>query len=284
MSLRHVEKDSQFFKGSVAENINRGKSGDRVADVISPRPTSSPRPRLSSSPRPTAATTATPSAVSRDVKNTAAIGSATHQSTFSALLLAAKSVSVSVPVPAMSAVEMADLAPSPPSSSSSSSRISVLADCSSVSPDVLDAALEAGAHDFITHLERGYDSPVYGEEREGQGQGEGEGLSAGQRQLLGIARSLIRRPPVLLLDDVAAVLEGEEQAAVDATVCALKNVRNSEGSTIVTSTKLSSVSHADRIVVLVAGRITQQGTHSQLMDVPGWYSDQWTKELTTQSS
>ena len=276
MTVRHVEKNSQFFNGSIAENINRGKSGDRVF-VISPRPIS-PRPRLTSSPRPTATSTATPSAA-RAEKNTA-MGSATRQSTFSALLLAARSVSVSVPT--VSSVEMADLAPPSSSSPSSSSRISVLADCSSVSPDVLDAALEAGAHDFIAHLERGYDSSVYGEEKEGGGGG--GVLSAGQRQLLGIARSLIRRPPVLLLDDVAASLEGVEQAAVEATVSALKNVRNSESSTVVTSSKLSSVSHADRIVVLVAGRIVQQGTHTQLMDVPGWYADQWTRELMTQSS
>lgn len=272
-----------------------------MSAVVSPRPTS-PRPWLTSSPRPIAIVSAagtgtvTPSAVrAARNKNTATVasGSATHQSTFSALLHAARTVSVSVNVSTVSAVEMADLSPPSPSSPSSSSRLSVLADCSSVSPDVLDAAAEAGAHDFITHLEKGYETPVCREESGGeadksegetQREGGGEVLSTGQRQLLGIARSLIRRPPVLLLDDVAAVLEGEEQAAVEATMRDLKNVRSSEGSTVVTSSRLSSVWHADRIVVLVAGRIAQQGTHSQLMDVPGWYADQWAKELMAHNS
>ena len=153
MSLRHVEKASQFFSGTIAENINRGKSGDRVSAVVSPRPTS-PRPWLTSSPRPIAIVSAagtgtvTPSAVrAARNKNTATVasGSATHQSTFSALLHAARTVSVSVNVSTVSAVEMADLSPPSPSSPSSSSRLSVLADCSSVSPDVLDAAELQGA-------------------------------------------------------------------------------------------------------------------------------------------
>jgi ABC-type multidrug transport system fused ATPase/permease subunit len=103
-------------------------------------------------------------------------------------------------------------------------------------------------------------------------------LTAAQRQLIGLSRSLMRNPPLLLLDDITAGLEGEEELSVVASLSAVKLMRSSGDTTIVVSSKLSSIVHADSIVVVVGGKIVQRGTHQHLLASPGWYVDQWSRE------
>jgi ABC-type multidrug transport system fused ATPase/permease subunit len=149
-----------------------------------------------------------------------------------------------------------------------------LADCSHVSPDIIQASSAAGAHEFINQLELGYDTVMEGAEAETRDRP----LTSAQRQLIGLSRSLMRNPPLLLLDDITAGLEGEEELSVVASLSAVKLMRSSGDTTIVVSSKLSSIVHADSIVVVMGGKIVQRGNHQHLLASPGWYADEWSRE------
>ena len=122
-------------------------------------------------------------------------------------------------------------------------------------PERLRAALtSANALDFVNALLGGVDAYV----------GEGGGkLSGGQRQRLSIARALYKDPPVLILDEATSALDTESEQAVQSAIDLLMKGRTS----LVIAHRLSTVRHADRIVVLDAGRIVEQGTHNELMQI-----------------
>jgi subfamily B ATP-binding cassette protein MsbA len=122
-------------------------------------------------------------------------------------------------------------------------------------PDRLQAALtSANALDFVNALPGGLDAHV----------GEGGGkLSGGQRQRLSIARALYKDPPVLILDEATSALDTESEQAVQSAIDRLMKGRTS----LVIAHRLSTVRHADRIVVLDSGRIVEQGTHRALMQI-----------------
>ena len=125
---------------------------------------------------------------------------------------------------------------------------------------VRDAARLAGADDFISQMPDGYDSPV-GDH--------GSALSGGQRQRISIARAILRNPPILLLDEATSALDTASQQAVQQSLDNLMQGRT----TIVIAHRLSTISNADIIVVLDHGRIVEQGTHSQLLDLHGTYAE-----------
>ncbi|WP_142742177.1 MULTISPECIES: type I secretion system permease/ATPase [Xanthomonas translucens group] len=120
---------------------------------------------------------------------------------------------------------------------------------------VIHAAKLAGAHDFIVALPEGYDTRV-GEH--------GTGLSGGQRQRIAIARALIGNPRILILDEATSALDYESEHAVMNNMRAICKGRT----VLIIAHRLSTVRHANRIVVVEKGRIVESGSHGELVDRP----------------
>jgi ABC-type multidrug transport system fused ATPase/permease subunit len=118
--------------------------------------------------------------------------------------------------------------------------------------EIRAAAHAAGAHDFIAALPHGYATPI-GER--------GAMLSGGQRQRLSIARAFLKDAPVLILDEPTSALDAETEAML---LNALRRLMRGR-TTLIIAHRLSTVRHADRIVVLQAGRIVESGTHADLL-------------------
>jgi ATP-binding cassette subfamily B protein len=125
--------------------------------------------------------------------------------------------------------------------------------------EVEAAAKAAHAHDFIMALPEGYGSDL-GER--------GVRLSGGQRQRLAIARAILKNPPLLLLDEATSALDAESERVVQSALEAAMQNRT----TLVIAHRLATVQRADRIVVLDAGRIIDQGTHTELVARGGLYA------------
>ncbi|XP_039658996.1 ATP-binding cassette sub-family B member 9-like [Perca fluviatilis] len=123
---------------------------------------------------------------------------------------------------------------------------------------VVQAAIEANAHDFITSLSTGYGTNV-GEK--------GTQLSGGQKQRVAIARALIRNPRVLILDEATSALDAESEHIVQK---ALNNIMQ-ERTVLVIAHRLSTVEKADNIIVIDRGHVAEQGSHSQLIASGGLY-------------
>ena len=125
--------------------------------------------------------------------------------------------------------------------------------------DVVAAAKAANAHDFIMALPQGYDTDI------GQ---RGVKLSGGQKQRLTIARAFLKNPPVLIFDEATSALDNESERAVQQALLGLSRGRT----TLVIAHRLSTVRHADRILVLTRDGIVEEGTHDQLMAAGGVYA------------
>ncbi|MEX2364358.1 MAG: ATP-binding cassette domain-containing protein, partial [Balneolaceae bacterium] len=125
--------------------------------------------------------------------------------------------------------------------------------------EIIQAAKDANAHEFIMETEFGYDSRI-GEK--------GVKLSGGQRQRLAIARAILRNPAILLLDEATSSLDSESEAQVQEALYRLMKNRT----TFVIAHRLSTVQHADRILVLNEGEIIEEGTHVELIEQKGLYS------------
>jgi ATP-binding cassette subfamily B protein len=134
-------------------------------------------------------------------------------------------------------------------------------------PDASDADVEAaaratGAHDMIMGLSGGYGHEIA--ER-------GRNLSAGQRQLIALARAQLADPAILLLDEATAALDLAAEAAVNHAIAELTAART----TIVVAHRLTTAARADRIVVLDSGGIAETGTHGDLLAADGTYAALW---------
>ena len=123
----------------------------------------------------------------------------------------------------------------------------------------MPAAKAAYAHEFIMGFELGYDSPC-GEH--------GMQLSGGQRQRIAIARAFLKDAPIILLDEATSALDSESEQAIHKALRTLCEGRT----TIVIAHRLSTVQRADRIIVMVDGKIVQSGTFSELNSAPGVFS------------
>lgn len=124
------------------------------------------------------------------------------------------------------------------------------------------AAKAAEAHDFILQLPNGYDT-VVGER--------GQKLSGGQRQRVSIARAVLKDPPVLILDEATSAVDNETEAAIQRSMQVITRGRT----TLVVAHRLSTIVNADRIYVLDQGRVSEVGSHTQLLADNGIYASLW---------
>ncbi|MFK7695775.1 ABC transporter ATP-binding protein [Paenibacillus sp. HJGM_3] len=124
--------------------------------------------------------------------------------------------------------------------------------------EIIHAAKLAKAHDFIMELPEGYDT-IVGER--------GMGLSGGQKQRIAIARALLKNPKILILDDATSAVDMETEHEIQAGFRELMKGRT----TFIIAHRISSLKHADEILVLDEGRTVQRGTHEELLREPGRY-------------
>ncbi|MGY4690535.1 ABC transporter ATP-binding protein [Salibacterium sp. K-3] len=124
--------------------------------------------------------------------------------------------------------------------------------------EVTAAAKAANAHDFIEELSQGYDTPV-GER--------GVKLSGGQKQRIAIARVFLKNPPMLIFDEATSALDLESEHLIQEAMETLARDRT----TFIVAHRLSTITHADRIVVVENGEIVEDGSHQELMKQNGSY-------------
>ena len=139
--------------------------------------------------------------------------------------------------------------------------------------EIIEAAKIAGAHDFIVTLENGYDQNV------GEG---GNLLSVGQKQLISLARAVLARPELFIMDEATSSVDTLTEALIQRGMEALMKGRTS----FIIAHRLSTIRRANRIIVIENGKIAEQGTHSELLRFGGHYyrlyTQQFRHELETQ--
>ena len=135
--------------------------------------------------------------------------------------------------------------------------------------EVMDACRYVNADSFINKLERGLDEPV--RER-------GNNFSAGQRQLLSFARTIIHKPSVIILDEATANIDTETELLIQDSLEKIKNI----GTMLIVAHRLSTIQHADNIIVLSGGVIQEMGSHQELLHRKGQYYQLYTLQFNKQ--
>ena len=135
--------------------------------------------------------------------------------------------------------------------------------------EVMEACRYVNADSFINKLEAGLDEPV--RER-------GNNFSAGQRQLLSFARTIIHKPAVMILDEATANIDTETEILIQDSLEKMKNI----GTMLIVAHRLSTIQHADNIILLSHGKIVEQGNHQQLLQLGGRYHQLYTLQYNKQ--
>jgi len=144
--------------------------------------------------------------------------------------------------------------------------------CLGASDDEVEAAARlAGAHDFIMSFEKGYDSEV------GEG---GNLLSTGQKQLISLARAVLAQPEIFIMDEATSSVDTLTEALIQKGMENLMQGRTS----FVIAHRLSTIRRADRIIVIDKGRITEMGTHNELLRLRGHYYNLYTRQFRHEMS
>ena len=123
---------------------------------------------------------------------------------------------------------------------------------------IIDACKYVNADTFINKLENGLDEEV--RER-------GNNFSAGQRQLLSFARTILHKPSVMILDEATANIDTETEILIQDSLTRMMKI----GTMLVVAHRLSTIQHADNIILLSHGKIMEQGTHNELLQQKGRY-------------
>jgi ATP-binding cassette subfamily B protein len=131
--------------------------------------------------------------------------------------------------------------------------------------DVADAVRGAALDDFIAALPDGLDTEV-GER--------GLKLSGGEKQRVAIARTLVKNPPILILDEATSALDSRTEAAIQSTLESISQSRT----TLMVAHRLSTIVHADQIIVLDGGHVRESGTHRKLVAKGGLYAEMWARQ------
>ena len=135
--------------------------------------------------------------------------------------------------------------------------------------EVMKVCRYVNADSFINKLPKGLDEPV--RER-------GNNFSAGQRQLLSFARTIIHAPSVMILDEATANIDTETELLIQDSLEKMKSI----GTMLIVAHRLSTIQHADNIIVLSHGKIVEQGNHQQLLEKKGRYYRLYTLQLHKQ--
>lgn len=133
-----------------------------------------------------------------------------------------------------------------------------LGDDNKTDREIMEACRYVNAHTFINKLKGGLDEPI--RER-------GNNFSAGQRQLLSFARTIIHKPEIMILDEATANIDTETELLIQDSLEKMMNI----GTMLIVAHRLSTIQHADNIIVLSHGQIIEQGDHFQLLDKKGKY-------------
>ena len=132
--------------------------------------------------------------------------------------------------------------------------------------EVVEAAKKAHAHSFITRLPDGYETIVTGN---------GDNLSQGQKQLISIARVMLSDPPMLILDEATSSIDTRTELKIQSAFNTLMKGRTS----FIVAHRLSTVRNADVILVMRDGKITEKGTHDELIEKGGFYSELYNSQF-----
>ena len=132
--------------------------------------------------------------------------------------------------------------------------------------EVYEAAKLAHAEEFILKLENGYNSQV------GEG---GNRLSLGQKQLISFARAIIAKPKILILDEATSSIDTETEYVIQKAIKSILKGRTS----FVVAHRLSTIVNSDMILVIQDGKITEKGTHQELMQLKGYYYKLFTNQF-----
>ncbi|NIM92342.1 MAG: ATP-binding cassette domain-containing protein [Anaerolineales bacterium] len=135
--------------------------------------------------------------------------------------------------------------------------------------EVEEAAAITGAHDFIKNLDHGYDEDV------GEG---GNLLSVGQKQLVSLARAVLAQPDIFIMDEATSSVDTLTEALIQKGMDALLQDRTS----FIIAHRLSTIKRADRILVINEGKITEMGTHAELLQKKGHYFNLYTQQFRAQ--